>query len=262
MSIIAKGSQTLLIWFLVAAVASLYYLWQTLKGKKIALRESPILRLIGEGVDRSVELGAPIIVGPGDSAYLSGAYAPMTIAGMNIMRYVLRLAVRRGVKPILHAPCQVDCLPLMDGIYREVCMTEGKPEAYDRANIHYFGTEWKAYMAGSLGDVAREKPGLLVVIGALVGAGSAPEAGQAKFQGAITIMGTPRWAVAQFTALYSEFPILGDDTYYLGAICAEDPVVASPIIGGDVVKLFSIAAIVILAILGLAGQPVLSWLAS
>jgi hypothetical protein len=186
----------------------------------------------------------------------------MTIAGMNVVRYTLRLAIRRGVKPIIHAPHEIDALPLLDGIYREVCMSEGKPEAYDRTNIYFFGTDWRAYSGSSVRNVALEKPGLLVIVGALGGTTNAPEAGQAKYQGAITLLGTPRWAVAQFTALYSDIPILGDDTFFLSAVCSGDPQVAAPMVGGDIVKLVSAVALLVLLALGLAGQPVIKWLAT
>jgi hypothetical protein len=146
MTIIAEGRVAMFIWFLIACVGGIYYTMKAYQGQEIKLRDSPMLAKIDEGIDRCVELGAPVVVSAGDAAYLSGMYAPMTIAGMNVMRHTTRLAVARGVQPIIQCPGQMDAVPLIDGIYREVCMAEGKPEAYDRTNIRYYGADYKSYM--------------------------------------------------------------------------------------------------------------------
>jgi hypothetical protein len=258
--IIAEGKSLLVFFFAVTTIPAFYYLWRAMQKQPIPLREMAALRFIEEGVDRAVETGKPVFMGPGDMAYMSGEYTPMTIAAMNVIRYTTTLCVQRGARPIFAIPAQAAVLPLIDGIYREVAIAEGKPEAYDRTNIYFWGADQPSYAAGAMTTVDLEKPALYVILGACSGQGSETTTGRARFVGAITVMGTPRYWMNPRSAFYSHCPVLGDDTYAVGALCTGDPLVASPIIGGDVLKLVVLGIMLLGFILQAAGLPISEWL--
>jgi hypothetical protein len=115
---IATGKIAELIVFLAAAILTGYFMWSAIKGKTIKLRKMAMIDAIPDVVDRAVETGLPIHCGAGEYAYLSGMYAPMTIAGMNVLRYVSRFCFRKGARIIADVAVNPEAYPLMDGIVR------------------------------------------------------------------------------------------------------------------------------------------------
>lgn len=220
------GKISALVFLIVAMAMVLYYLWSALQGKPQPLRSLPAVDAISDGVDRAVEEGKPVYVGAGDLAYLSGMYAPMTINGMNILRYTARLCVQKGARIMLPSPYNPEAMPLIDGIYREVCVSEGKPEAYGRENVRYYGNREMSWYVGVISDILGTGCSLLVLVGALSSAGIYA-AGAALDDGAMVIAGTPRYAHQASWAAMADYPLFCEDIYGAGALCSGDPVVAS-----------------------------------
>jgi len=245
---------------IITAVAALYYLWSAMQGKSQELRHMTQLDAISDGVDKAVEEGKPVYISPGDQAYLQGMYAPMTIAGMNVLRYTTRLAIRRGARVIYPVPVNPESLPLIDGIFREVATAEGKPEAYRREDVVYFGSEWYTYAGGFAAHLAREGVSALVEVGAITGGGSSTPVGWVREFGGMTVGGTARYLHQGTWAMLADYPLFMDDIFAIAALCSEDNEVRASIVGGDVVKLFLFGLTLLFAILALAGQPAANWL--
>jgi hypothetical protein len=245
--------------FLAGAISIVvFFQLRAMRGKPEPLRKMDQVEAISEGVDKAVEEGKPVYVSPGNMAYFSGLYAPMTINGMNILRYTARLCVRKGARVIFPVPYNPEALPLIDGIFREVCVSEGKPEAYRREDVHYYGGTEAAFCVGVGADIARNGASLAIFVGAcssseMVGAGAARQ------RGALVIHGTPRYAHQSTAFVMADFPLFCEDVYGAGAICSGDPIVAASLVGGDLVKLlFFVAGTIVFALLTLAGLPVAS----
>jgi hypothetical protein len=232
-------------------------LWRAIQGKHEPLRTLSAYEAITDGIDRAVEEGKPVYIAPGDMAFLSGTYAPMTINGMNILRYTARHCIRRGADLRLIVPWNPDAMPLIDGIYREVCVEEGKPEAYDAEKVRYYGDRWQSWSTGTMADISLSSCSLLVMVGAFSSAGIYCAAASLD-QGALVIAGTPRYAHQASSAVLADYPLFCEDIYGAGALCSEDPVVASSMLGGDVVKLVLFGATILFAVLALAGLPVVT----
>jgi len=258
--IIATGKVAEFVVFIVSAVAGIYYLWSAMQGKAQELRKMPQIDAIAEGVDRAVEQGRPVYISPGDQAYLSGMYAPMTIAGMNVLRYTTRLAVQRGARVIIPVPTNPESMPLIDGIFREVCVAVGKPEAYKREDVIYYGTEYYNHSMGLTTTMAREGVSCLVEVGAVTGGGSSSPAGWAREFGGLVIGGTARYLHQGTWAMLADYPMFMDDIFSIGAICSGDDVVKASLVGGDIVKLALVAVTLLFIILAAAGQPATSWI--
>lgn len=252
MSIIAKGRVFEFAIFAALVVLVLYYLWSVIYRKKeYPLRRMPQVDAISEGVDRAVEMGKPIFILPGNGV-LATNEGVMTIAGLNVLRYTTRLAVRRGAIPILCSPGpQVQ--PLMDGIFREVCAAEGKPEAYRRENVRF--TPNAEAMVSQ--DMIREGVACFVNVGG--NSGGQNGLGWARDLGALTIGGTGRYVHLATWAVWSHYPMFLEDMYAVSTICAQDNVVGGSMYAGDLVKLGMLALTWVAFILILAGQPVLEW---
>jgi hypothetical protein len=217
------------------------------------------VQAISDGVDRAVEEGKAIFATPGNLAYLSGLYAPMTINGMNLVRYTARLAVRRGAKIIFPVPYNPEAMPLIDGIYQEAAITEGKAEAYNRENVRYYGGAELAWSTGVAGDVLSEGASLILFVGATSSAEMLP-AGAGLTQGAMVIAGTPRYVHQATWACMADYPLFCDDIYAAGAIASEDNVVRASVMGGDIIKLGMMVGLILTLVLALVGLPIIEWL--
>lgn len=257
MSIIAKGHYVDSFIFVATMIATIYYLYRALRGHPQNLRMLPQVQAISEGVDRCVETGLPVYVGPGANAWLWGQYALMTIAGMEITRYTVTQAVRKGSQIKLVGPHGTDVCILMEGIYQEVCVREGKPEAFNRDNLEFYAGQ---YSVGLTASLLRNGVGCLVLVGGLGGGSDSCPAGTARMLGGIVIAGTPRVLHQGTFCMFADYPLFMDDCFAAGAIVSEDEAVKSSMVGGDVIKLGIVACTIILMILGLAGFPVISWL--
>lgn len=255
---IATGRYTEFLIMVVTAIATYYFLWMAVRGKPQELREMPQIDAISDAVDRGVETGRPVYCSPGDMAYLSGMYAPMTIAGMNVIRYTARLAVRKGARIILPVPCNPEAMPLIDGIFREVCVAEGKPEAYKRDDVIYYGVDQSHHSMGLTATIAREGCAAAVFCGATRGGGTNSPAGWAREFGGIVIGGTARYLHQGSWAMLADYPAFMDDTNAMGAVASGDDVVKASLVGGDIVKLVIVAFVIVAIILAAAGLPVVT----
>jgi hypothetical protein len=259
MSLIQEGKIVEAILTFTTIAMTMIILNRASAGKSIPIRWMSQIDAMGDGVNKALEEGKPVFVTVGCYAYLSGIYAAMTIAGLNVTRYIAKLCVGKGAEVRFPISKQPECLPIIDGIYREVCVSEGKPEAYVRDNVQYFGGH--GYSTGISGWVAREGCSLYVMVGALGGT-SADVDGLcfAKMSGALSTGGTGRWAHQGTWAVLTDYPMFTDDIYAVGALCAEDEVMQSTIAGGDFVKI----AMIIFTLIGLiavaAGIPFDEWM--
>jgi len=244
--------------FIAGLIAGLYFLWQGMRGKTFRLRRLAAVEAISEVVDRAVETGKPVICGAGELAYLSGMYSTMTIAGMNVLRYTARECFKKGARLIAVSPCTPEALPLMDGLIHEAAVEVGKPEAYRREDRKWYGPSEQQFQVGLAGTIGSEGCAAYIMVGAITGMQIA-DMGAARMADGIIIGGTARYYHNGTWATLADYSLFSDDIYAAGAICSEDPVVMSSVVGGDVVKYILIAATVVLAILSVAGAPVLSW---
>ena len=261
MSVIEAGKNVQFGIFIVMLIATIYYLQRALAGHNIEMRKMEQVDAISDAVDRAVEEGNPIYATPGNRAYLSGMFAPMTIAGMNAIRYTARLCVRRGARIILPSPVNPEALPLIDGIFREVATAEGYPDAYKREDVIFFGGDQNQYSMGFTGTIAREGVSGAVFCGATTGGGDNSPAGWVREYGGMVIGGTARVGHQGSWAMLADYPLFMDDIYGFGAICSENNVVRSSMIAGDLTKFIAVGLVLLGAILAAVGLPMLDWLA-
>jgi len=184
--------------------------------------------------------------------FLSGTRAPIAINGMNVLRYTARLCVQKGARVIFPVPFNPEALPLIDGIFREVCVAEGKPEAYKPEDVRYYGNTESSFMVGASTDIARTNVSLLVVVGET----SSSEifmCGLALSQNATVIYGNTLYALMGAAVCMSHYAMFGADIFGAGAICSGDNEVRSTMYGGDVITLGFAIIIIVAAILQFLG---------
>lgn len=258
-SVIGSGKIAELSIFAVIAAATLFLLWRAMKGKTVKLRHITMVDAIPDIVDRAVETGKPIHCGAGEYAYLSGMFTPMTIAGMNVLRYTTRLCFRKGARIIAHVACNPEAFPLIDGIVREAAVAEGHPEKYNRDDIHWFGPTEQNWQGGLIADILSQGSAALIMVGAITGR-TIPAMGATHANGGVVMGGTARYMHNGSWAAMADYSLFSEDVYAAGAITSNDPQVTSIQAAGDYVKFILIALFAILAIATVLGVPVTGWL--
>jgi hypothetical protein len=234
------------------------FLWNLGKGKVPTLRAFPATEAISEGVDRALETGKMVHYEPGGVCELSGAYAPMLLASLDIMRYVVKECIRKGAKFQISTPPRGDVVPLIHAIVQEVAVSEGKPEAYVRDNIRYYASA-EAMTTGVIGRFYREGVACHINIGC-PGGWELNLMEHARYQGAITIGGTPRWNIVYFFGMVSDYVLIADEMYAAAAKVAENKFMMTTLGASDWMKIGMIALIVVGTVLRAVGLPVTTWL--
>ena len=240
---------------------TLYYLRRAAKGASWEMRHLPALDAISDGVDRCVETGRPIFLTLGAYAYLSGTYAAMTISGVNIMRYTYRIAIRKGATPLFILPNNPEVAPLIDGVYRESAVAEGKPEAYKRENIYFFGNDEPAYRSGYLNLLAANPPSTVVTMGAITGTGDAIAIWTTRSMDTVLIGGQAR-SSHQWYYVGFDYGLYMSDVYSAGAIVSGDNMMISSLVAADVLTWISFALAIVGVVAGLAGLPFKQWIST
>jgi hypothetical protein len=262
MSILQEGQIAGFIFFMALLASYIIHTYLAGKGVKWAyeLRLMPQVEAISDGVDRAAEEGKPVYISPGDFSSLTGTYAIMTIAGMNVMRYTAAMCVRRGVKPRMIVPWKAEILPLMQGIYKEVCVSEGRPEVYDIDDVVYYGGTFRIVSAGWSADVLRTDLSCMIIAGAMSGGGSLSAIGWAKYMDCTLIGGSGRFIHQGTWAMLGDYPLFCEDIYAAGAYCSGRPDVQAAQVAADPLKYAVVAVLALFAVLGQAFPQVLSWL--
>jgi hypothetical protein len=237
MSITLKtGAGWILIFFIVALLDVIYHTMGALSGKMaLELRSLAPVEAIADGVDRCKEMGKPVYLTAGCYAQLSGLYAPMTISAINIQRYTLRMAIREDVEPWIMVPMIPEALPLLDGIYREVCVAEGKPEAYKRDHVQWFGQLESGYSTGCMGIAERIRAGTAVCAGAMSGTGDIAPTAANRTVGALMIGGCARYTHQGVYSIWYDYTLWTSDVYAAGAYCSGEPLMRASVIAQDIV---------------------------
>ena len=246
---------------LLAIGVTFYFLRRAMKGASWEMRHLLALDAISDGVDRAVETGRPLFMTLGAYAYLSGTYAAMTISGVNIMRYTYRLAIRKGATPLFILPNNPEVAPLIDGLYREAAVAEGKPEAYKRENIYYFGNDEPAYRSGYLNLLGANPPATVVTMGAITGTGDAIAIWATRSMDTVLIGGQAR-TTHQWYYVSFDYGLYVSDLYSAGAIISGDNVLISSLVAGDILTWIAFAIAIVGVVMGLAGQPFVKWIST
>jgi hypothetical protein len=226
---------------------------------KLDLRLLAPVEAISDGIDRCKEMGKPLYTTTGAYAQLSGLYAPMTISAINILRYGLRMAVQRDVEPWIMVPQLPEALPLLDGIYREVCVAEGKPEAYKPENVQWFGQLETGYSTGCCGMIARLRPGMSLCVGCMTGTGDSRPSALNRTVGSLMIGGNARYTHQGTYSIWFDYTLWISDVYAAGAYCTGEPLMLSSVVAQDVTTFLAVGLSLLALVLGLSGIGV-DWL--
>lgn len=252
MAIISEG--TLIGFALLVLAFVLFYLFMYLArtGYKISARTFPAVVALPEAVGRAAEMGKPIYytTGLGPSTLNDPLNGLQILAGISILGYVTRLAVKSGVRVNYYTPVP-DSLPLVEETMRTAYLAEGKPEEFD-PNLIYFAADQDSALTASLGFIQRERPASSILLGGFYYESVVlGEAG--NIVGALQIGGTANTHQMPFMVATCDYMLLSEELYAASATIAGDPDVLGSLKGEDILKMIILLILVIGVILSAAG---------
>ena len=257
--IVQTGRWLDLLFFIVILASTYYFIDRAGKGKSLPkIRAIPAIEAIEEGVDRAVETDKLVHFASGASGgQLSSQYLAQTLASLECLKYTAQLCARKGAKLSVTCPTRPESLPLIEAVVRDAYRAEGKPEAFNRDMIKFYGSNFCAYCQGVSGYLAREGCAANINIGAwhtdcLVILGAA------KDYGAINIGGTARWIMMYAFGMFADYMLVSGEIFAAGALVSANPVMKSGVAAEDIGKFVSIALTLLVAIVAAAWRPIIS----
>jgi len=248
---------------LIAILVIMYIaIFRASKGKVPTLRKLPFVDAIDNIIGRCVEMGRPLTFSAGEIRDIQSSSSTLITAALSVFGYVARESVKRGA--ILYVYTDVPGVYLLEQeILRQAYVAEGKPEEYRSERVvPFLAGQGKSMKLGIMGFAARIKPAGSIITG--VWLSSPPYIVECMAeQGAMQICGgTGGVGMSVFAAL-SDFAIIGEENYALGAYLSRDPLQLANIAGKDYVKLVLLAILVIGFVLASIGSSalfdLLSW---
>jgi hypothetical protein len=236
-----------LILLLFFSTAVLSYIGRARKGASLFIRKLPGLEAVDEAVGRATEMGRTVLFIPG----IQDLDDIQTIAGLSILNRVAYITARYDTDllvPILYPLAFAAGQEVVKSAYENA----GKPEKFHDDMVRYIAGEQFAYAAAVNGIMMRDRPAANIFMGAFY-AESLLLAETGNATGAIQIAGTANPEQLPFFIAACDYTIMGEELYAASAYLSREPLLLGSLRGQDFVKMVSVALIVIMTVLGLAG---------
>lgn len=236
---------------LLISIASMVIGLMVSRKKVPHMRPIPGLQAVEEAVGRATEMGKPIFYSPG-YADVAGTTAPPTLAGLNLMAHVGRLAARYST-PLVVTVGHPNTYALTTEILKNCYTAEGKAEEYDIGNVYFTSEVQFAYTAASVGLMQREKPATAFLTGYFAAEAIVLAEAAAATQ-SMTISGTTNYFQIPFFMASCDYTMIGEEFLAAGAFISNNPDLVGSIAGQDYVKIIGILTLLCGALLKTFGS--------
>jgi hypothetical protein len=220
---------------------------------QVEVRPMAALQAIPEVIGQAAERNKPVHISTGVGA-LTTSVAPMTVAGMAILRSVCDVAGELGV-PLQYYSVNAYMIPPMQDMIKAGYEKANRPEMYDESMVQFVGGQ-RAFMASVMGYFGREQPAANIVAGAtyyetyvLFGIGAVTE-------GCVQIGGTPRLYYQGTVAALSDYPLVGQELFAAAAAITGNSWDVGSLRGQDICAFISLAMLVITSLIALTGSTI------
>jgi len=210
--------------------------------RTLHFRRIPGLDAIEEAVGRATEMGKPILFTPG-YANVSGKTGPASLAGLDLLAHVGRLAARYDTSLTVTVG-HPNTYALAFDVLRNAYLAEGKPDAFDPEEIYFTSEIQFAFTAATLGVIQRAKPAAAFLTGYFA-AEAIILSEAAASTGSITISGTTNYFQIPFFVAACDYTMIGEEFLAAGAFISGDPRRIGSIAGQDYAKVLAIALVVV-----------------
>lgn len=222
----------------IIVVVILYKILSARKGKNLFIRRIPGLNALDEAVGRATEMGRPMLFNQG----LYGLDI-LTIQAVAIGSYIAKLAAKYGTK-LIFPVYDPQMMPITEEVIKEAYNAEGRPDAFNPADIRFLSNDQFAFATGVVGILNREKVAAHFMFGYYY-AEALIMAEEGHQVGAIQIAGTPAITQVPFLVASCDYTIIGDEFYAATAYLTRQPTLLGSLVGQDYGKLAIIGIILL-----------------
>jgi hypothetical protein len=218
----------IMIAFIAAAV--LINIWRAHRGRALYIRRIPGLDAIDEAIGRSTELGRPVVMIPGLTAF--GVEA---VQALTIFKYITK-QIARFATPMRLLTANATVYAVAQEAIQDAYNEAGRPDLYDSDSIRFLSSEQFAFASGVAGLLQRERVAASFMFGIFF-AESLIFAETGNIVGAVQIAGTVSITQVPFFVAACDYTIIGDEFYATSAYISREPVLLGSLIGQDLAKL-------------------------
>jgi len=247
------GAYTTLIGLSLAVVITAWTVLQTRLGRAYQMREIAGLKAIDDAIGRATEMGKPVLFTPG---YGGDIQRPTTIASMSLLSAVAEKCANYDCRLIYptHDPI---ILATAQEVVRQAAVKSGHPERYRAQDLQYFSSSQFAYAAGVEGEIVREQPGSVFLLGTFE-AESLILAEAAASAGAIQIAGTDSTIQLAFFMIACDYTLLGEELFAASGYISGNRDALASVWAQDWLRIVC-GVFVLVALLSALFAPELTW---
>jgi hypothetical protein len=213
------------------------------------IRRIPALDSIEEAVGRATEMGRPVHYSPGYGE-ITTSTAPQTFASFDVLNHVVALTARYNTQLIVTCKSP-QSFPIIQELVREAYLVAGKPDMFREDTVRFISEAQFAWAAGVLGIFTREQVAANIMLGYFMAESLLFAEGGAQV-GAIQVAGTGNLAQTAFFVAACDYTLIGEELYAGGAYLSQDASKVGNLAGQDIVKMLTIAFIVLGTLLATA----------
>jgi len=229
------------------AVAA-YTIYKAQLGKLPKIRELPAMQAIEECIGRATEMGKPVLYVSGYGLVdITSSRGAGHLAGLGIFGYIAERAVKMGVRviAILGWPSMI---PIAEALLKNAYSKEKRDQEFNSNDVQFGGGASFSMTMAVMGCMERDEPAAVFPIGYYSGeALIIAESG--KWGGGIEVGGTDALAQMPFFAAVCDFSFIGPEIFAAEAQATGKTELLGRLQGEDIIKVFTLAAIVVLSIL-------------
>ncbi|MCW5933101.1 MAG: hypothetical protein KIT45_02215 [Fimbriimonadia bacterium] len=222
-------------WFvaILIAIISLFILFNIFrarKGRALYIRRIAGLDAIDDAIGRATEMGRPILLIPGMTAF-----GVIAMQSLNIFKYITRESARFAT-PMRFLTANPTVYTVAQETIQEAYQEAGRPELYEPDSIRFLSDRQFAFASGAAGLMQREKVAANFMFGEFF-AESLIFAETGNMVGAIQIAGTVSTTQVPFFVAACDYTIIGEEFYATSAYLSREPVLLGSLVGQDWAKI-------------------------
>lgn len=228
-------------------------------GASLYIRRIPGLDAIDEAIGRSTEMGRPVTMIPGMTAF-----GVVAVQALTIFKYITK-QIARFATPMRLLTGDATVYAVAQEAIQDAYNEAGRPDLYDPDAIRFLSDRQFAFASGVAGLIQRERVAANFMFGEFF-AESLIFAETGNIVGAIQVAGTISFTQVPFFVAACDYTIIGDEFYATSAYLSREPVLLGSLVGQDIAKLLfvliAITGAVLTSIFGadapvvkLLGQP-------
>ncbi len=223
-----------IIGFIVAMV--LINIFRAKAGAQLYIRRIPGLDAIDEAIGRSTEMGRPVTMIPGLTAF-----GVVAVQALTIFKYITK-QIARFATPMRLLSADATVYAVAQEAISDAYNEAGRPDLYDPDNVRFLSDRQFAFASGVAGLIQRERVAANFMFGEFY-AESLIFAETGNMVGAIQVAGTVSFTQVPFFVAACDYTIIGDEFYATSAYLSREPVLLGSLVGQDIAKLLFILLI-------------------